>query len=46
VLPLEINLNNCRVGGQDNLSAAEYNELMMGKIDETPESRFKALEGN
>jgi predicted ribosome quality control (RQC) complex YloA/Tae2 family protein len=43
VLPVEINMKNSRVSRQDDLSAIEYNELMMEKVDETPESRFKAL---
>jgi hypothetical protein len=43
VLPVEINVQNCRVSWQDNLSTEEYSELMMEKINETPESRFKAL---
>jgi hypothetical protein len=42
VLPTEINMQNCRVSRQDNLLAIEYSELMMERIDETPESRFKA----
>jgi hypothetical protein len=33
-----------RVTRQDSLSAKEYQELMMDKIDNVPESRFKALE--
>jgi hypothetical protein len=33
-----------RVTGQSSLSAKEYHELMMDKIDDVPESRFKALE--
>jgi hypothetical protein len=43
VLPIEINLQNWRASGQDNLSAKEYNELMMDAIDDVPESRFRAL---
>jgi hypothetical protein len=43
VLPVEINLQNWRASGQDNLSAKEYNELMMDAIDDVPESRFRAL---
>jgi hypothetical protein len=43
VLPVEINMKNSRVSRQDDLSAIEYNELMMERVDETPESRFKAL---
>jgi hypothetical protein len=44
VLPIEIGLQNFRVTGQDSLSAKEYHELMMDKIDDIPQSRFKALE--
>jgi hypothetical protein len=40
----EIDLQSLRVTGQDSLSAKEYHELMMDKIDDVPESRFKALE--
>jgi hypothetical protein len=38
VLPIEIGLQNLRVTGQDSLSAKEYHELMMDKIDDVPES--------
>jgi hypothetical protein len=38
MLPTEIILWNWRVTGQDDLSAKEYHELMMGTIDEVPES--------
>jgi hypothetical protein len=44
VLPVEICLQNLRVTRQDSLSAKEYHELMMDKIDDIPESRLKALE--
>jgi hypothetical protein len=44
LLPIEIGLENLRVTGQDSLSAKEYHELMMDKIDDVPESQFKALE--
>jgi hypothetical protein len=44
VLPIEVNLQNLRITGQDYLSAKEYTELMMDKIDEAPESRLNALE--
>jgi hypothetical protein len=43
VLPIEVSLQNLRITGQDYLSAKEYTELMMDKIDEAPESRLKAL---
>jgi hypothetical protein len=44
VLPMEIGLQRLRVTGHDSLWAKEYHELMMDKIDDVPESRFKALE--
>jgi hypothetical protein len=44
VLPMEIGLQSLRVTGQDSLSAKQYHELMMDKIDDKPESQFKALE--
>lgn len=43
VLPVEINLQACRVAQQNALSAMEYTELMMNRIDGIPESRFKAM---
>jgi hypothetical protein len=44
VLPVEIGLQNLRVTEQDSLSAKEYHELMMDKIDDVLERWFKALE--
>jgi hypothetical protein len=44
VLPVEVSLQNLRITEQDYLSAKEYIELMMYKVDEAPESRLKALE--
>jgi hypothetical protein len=44
VLPVEIGLQSLRVTRQGSLAAKEYHELMMDKIDDIPESRFKALE--
>jgi hypothetical protein len=41
VLPVEVRLQNLRITGQDYLSANEYTKLMMGKVDEAPESRSK-----
>jgi hypothetical protein len=41
---VEIDLKSLRVTGQDSLSAKEYHELMMDKIDDVPESRFNVLE--
>jgi transposase InsO family protein len=33
VLPVEVSLQNLRITGQDYLSAKEYTELMMDKVD-------------
>jgi hypothetical protein len=44
VLPLEVSLQNLRITGQDYLSAKEYTEVMMDKIDEGPKSRLESLE--
>jgi hypothetical protein len=44
VLPMDIGLQSLRITGQGSLSAKEYHELMMDKIDDVPEIRFKALE--
>jgi transposase InsO family protein len=38
VLPMEIGLHSLRVIGQGSLSAKEYHELMMDKIDDVHES--------
>jgi hypothetical protein len=38
VLPVEINLQSCRVAKQGTLSAADYIEAMMDKIDNVSES--------
>jgi hypothetical protein len=43
VMAVEINLQECRVARQSALSAIEYTELMMDRIDETLESQFRAL---
>jgi hypothetical protein len=44
VLPMEIGLQCLSVTVQGSLSAREYHELMIDKIDDVPESWFKALE--
>jgi hypothetical protein len=44
VLPVEIGLQSLRVTGQGSLSAKEYHELIMDKIDDVPKSQFKVLE--
>jgi hypothetical protein len=44
VLPVEVNLQTCRIVGQDNFSATEYIEGMMDTIDVMPKGRLKALQ--
>jgi hypothetical protein len=44
VLPVEINLQSCRVAKQETLSAEDYIEAMIDKVDSMPESWLKALE--
>jgi hypothetical protein len=44
VLPIQVSLQNLRVTEHAHLSTKEYNELMMDKIDDAPDSQFKALE--
>jgi transposase InsO family protein len=43
ILPVEINLQTCSVAKQGDLSAEEYTEVMMERIDSVLESWFKAL---
>jgi len=45
VLLVEIKLQALRVARQNNLSAVDYSDLMMDRIDEVPEKRLKALQG-
>jgi hypothetical protein len=44
VPPVEVSSQNLRITRQDYLSAKEYTELMMDKIDEALEVQLKALE--
>jgi hypothetical protein len=44
MLSVEVNLQSCRVMQQVSLSAEVYTNSMMGGIDETHESRLRALE--
>jgi hypothetical protein len=44
VLPIEINLQSCRVTKQDVLSTNEYTEGVMEKVDSVPENRLQALQ--
>ena len=43
VLPVEINLEAFRVARQNDLSAVDYNNLTMDRIDDVSEERLKAL---
>jgi hypothetical protein len=43
ILPVEINLQTCRIAKQDALSAKDYIGSMMDRIDELPEGWFRAL---
>ena len=44
VLPVEIKLQALRIARQNNLSAVDYNDLMMDQIDEVSEKRLKELQ--
>jgi hypothetical protein len=43
VLPIEVNLQACRVACQNSLSAKVYGELMLDRIDGNNDSRLTAL---
>lgn len=43
VLPVEVNLQALRIARQNGLSAIDYRNLMMDRIDDVPEERLKAL---
>jgi hypothetical protein len=43
VLPMEINLQTCSVARQNALLTEEYIDLVMDKLSEAPDNRFKAL---
>jgi hypothetical protein len=43
VLPVEVNMQVCRVVRQNDLPAKDYTYLMMDKLDKAPEGRFKAM---
>ena len=43
VLPIEVNLDAYRLAKQNDLSAVDYYNLMMGNIDEVTDKRMKAL---
>ena len=43
VLPVEVNLDAYRLAKQNDLSAVDYYNLMMGNIDEVTDKRMRAL---
>jgi len=43
VLPVEVNLGALRLARQNDLSAVDYHNLMMDRIDEVTDERFRAL---
>uniref|UniRef100_J3NCY2 Retrotransposon gag domain-containing protein n=1 Tax=Oryza brachyantha TaxID=4533 RepID=J3NCY2_ORYBR len=43
VLPVEVNLEALRLAKKNNLSAVDYHNLMMDRIDEVSDERLKAL---
>ena len=43
VLPVEVYLSALRVARQNDLSAIDYHDLMMDKIDEVADERLRAL---
>jgi hypothetical protein len=43
VLPIEVNLQACRVARQNDLLAREYTDLMIDKFEEIQEARFQAM---
>ena len=43
VLPVEVNLNALRIAKQNDLSAVDYNNLMLDSLDEVADERMRAL---
>jgi hypothetical protein len=44
VLPVELNLQNCRIMHQDGLTKEEYSTKMMDEIGDIPKNHFMALQ--
>jgi hypothetical protein len=44
ILPVELNLDALRAARQNELSAIDYHNLMLNKLDEASDERIKALE--
>jgi hypothetical protein len=43
ILPVEVNLHALRIARQNELSAIDYHNLMLNRLDEVPDERVKAL---
>jgi hypothetical protein len=43
ILPTEVNLDALRIARQNELSAIDYHNLMLGQLDEVSDDRVKAL---
>jgi hypothetical protein len=43
MLPVEVNMQACRVGRQNDVIAEEYMNVMMDKLDRVPEEWFRAM---
>jgi hypothetical protein len=43
ILPTEVNLDALRIARQNELSAIDYHNLMLGKLDEVSDERVKAF---
>jgi hypothetical protein len=43
VLPIEINLQSCRLKYQDQLGVEEYHSMMIDEIDDITETRLEAF---
>jgi hypothetical protein len=43
VLPVEVNLDALRIARQNELSAIDYHNLMLDRLDEVSDERVKAL---
>jgi hypothetical protein len=43
ILPIEVNLDALRIARQNELSAVDYHNLMLDRLDEVSNERVKAL---
>ena len=46
VLPVEVNLDAYRLVKQNDLTAVDYYDLMMGNIDDVTDKHLRALKGD